>query len=173
MAGLYETWEHVTNSMPNDAQRVAFYNDYFANEQRAYEQLLKDAQENTRFEGTIAELADHFDLDPVAFSAFIDGINTSLREEIPLENLQEDTEVVLDVDLDKLYFNMLDCGAKHLQSLPQWDALRTPEQRAAIRHEWLDGRQAVSKSAAGRNDPCPCGSGKKYKKCCWAKDHAS
>ena len=23
--------------------------------------------------------------------------------------------------------------------------------------------------AAGRNDPCPCGSGKKYKKCCAAK----
>jgi predicted metal-binding transcription factor (methanogenesis marker protein 9) len=22
----------------------------------------------------------------------------------------------------------------------------------------------------GRNDPCPCGSGKKYKKCCIAKD---
>lgn len=21
----------------------------------------------------------------------------------------------------------------------------------------------------GRNDPCPCGSGKKYKKCCWPK----
>jgi len=21
----------------------------------------------------------------------------------------------------------------------------------------------------GRNDPCPCGSGKKYKSCCWAK----
>lgn len=23
---------------------------------------------------------------------------------------------------------------------------------------------------AGRNDPCPCGSGKKYKACCWNKD---
>ncbi len=22
----------------------------------------------------------------------------------------------------------------------------------------------------GRNDPCPCGSGKKYKKCCFEKD---
>ncbi|MDA3895171.1 MAG: SEC-C metal-binding domain-containing protein [Desulfobacteraceae bacterium] len=22
------------------------------------------------------------------------------------------------------------------------------------------------KSKVGRNDPCPCGSGKKYKKCC-------
>lgn len=21
----------------------------------------------------------------------------------------------------------------------------------------------------GRNDPCPCGSGKKFKSCCWAK----
>jgi preprotein translocase subunit SecA len=25
----------------------------------------------------------------------------------------------------------------------------------------------------GRNDPCPCGSGKKYKKCCMAKDQAA
>lgn len=23
---------------------------------------------------------------------------------------------------------------------------------------------------AGRNDPCPCGSGKKYKSCCWGKE---
>jgi hypothetical protein len=23
---------------------------------------------------------------------------------------------------------------------------------------------------AGRNEPCPCGSGKKYKSCCWVKD---
>ena len=23
-----------------------------------------------------------------------------------------------------------------------------------------------------RNDPCPCGSGKKYKKCCWEKEVA-
>jgi preprotein translocase subunit SecA len=32
-----------------------------------------------------------------------------------------------------------------------------------------DKRRPVRKTAAqkvGRNDPCPCGSGKKYKKCC-------
>ncbi len=28
---------------------------------------------------------------------------------------------------------------------------------------------AISVSKAGRNDPCPCGSGKKYKKCCALK----
>jgi len=27
-----------------------------------------------------------------------------------------------------------------------------------------------AEQAPGRNDPCPCGSGKKYKKCCGAKD---
>ena len=27
-------------------------------------------------------------------------------------------------------------------------------------------RTVVNKKKVGRNDPCPCGSGKKYKKCC-------
>ena len=32
------------------------------------------------------------------------------------------------------------------------------------------GSQTVHKGAkVGRNDPCPCGSGKKYKKCCGQK----
>ena len=30
----------------------------------------------------------------------------------------------------------------------------------------------MPKNAPGRNDPCPCGSGKKYKKCCLARDEA-
>lgn len=28
----------------------------------------------------------------------------------------------------------------------------------------------MAKNVAGRNDPCPCGSGNKHKKCCWGKD---
>jgi len=31
-------------------------------------------------------------------------------------------------------------------------------------------RGSLDKMKVGRNDPCPCGSGKKYKKCCWRKD---
>jgi hypothetical protein len=31
-------------------------------------------------------------------------------------------------------------------------------------------RQVVSTARIGRNDPCPCGSGKKYKKCCLGKE---
>ncbi len=30
----------------------------------------------------------------------------------------------------------------------------------------------MSMNAVGRNEPCPCGSGKKYKKCCLDRDEA-
>ena len=30
---------------------------------------------------------------------------------------------------------------------------------------------APKSAKVGRNDPCPCGSGKKYKDCCYWKDH--
>ena len=46
-----------------------------------------------------------------------------------------------------------------------------PEQDENIRDlEFLQNKQvrAVSTKKANRNDPCPCGSGKKYKKCCGA-----
>ena len=34
-------------------------------------------------------------------------------------------------------------------------------------------RPVVNKArTVGRNEYCPCGSGKKYKNCCWAKDQA-
>ncbi|MDR3585527.1 MAG: SEC-C metal-binding domain-containing protein [Desulfosporosinus sp.] len=34
----------------------------------------------------------------------------------------------------------------------------------------MDTQSIQLNSQAGRNDPCPCGSGKKYKKCCLSKD---
>ena len=34
--------------------------------------------------------------------------------------------------------------------------------------EALIDKPVVATAKVGRNDPCPCGSGKKYKKCCGA-----
>ena len=36
----------------------------------------------------------------------------------------------------------------------------------AVAHEWRQSKQSSRNTNTGRNDPCPCGSGKKYKKCC-------
>jgi len=41
---------------------------------------------------------------------------------------------------------------------------------AELRAYWQSKRQVVNLTPkVGRNDPCPCGSGKKHKKCCLAK----
>ena len=44
-----------------------------------------------------------------------------------------------------------------------------PERPAPSTADGHTIRRAVAR--VGRNDPCPCGSGKKYKKCCIDKDH--
>jgi hypothetical protein len=44
-----------------------------------------------------------------------------------------------------------------------WACFRPPEESLA---EPLGGVPSVRASRVGRNDPCPCGSGRKYKKCC-------
>ena len=41
--------------------------------------------------------------------------------------------------------------------LSEGEEIQGPAKQAPVRH---DGPKV------GRNDPCPCGSGKKYKKCC-------
>ena len=69
--------------------------------------------------------------------------------------------------LDKLYYNMLNAKAKWLYGLEEWDDLLPEEQRLEIKKQFNEDHRAVSHKV-GRNDPCPCGSGKKYKKCCGA-----
>ena len=104
-------------------------------------------------------------MDPVTFMGFLDRINTSLSEELDLEQLNEDSAITLTIDYEKLYYNMLKAKADWLYTLPQWDKLLSGEKRREIRLKLhADSRITVEK--IGRNDPCPCGSGKKYKKCC-------
>ncbi|MCX7843447.1 MAG: SEC-C metal-binding domain-containing protein, partial [Clostridia bacterium] len=106
-----------------------------------------------------------FNMDTVTMTGFIDGINTSLVKSIDLESLTEESSIKLEVDFEKLYYNMLDAKADWLYNLPQWEDVLPVEKRTEIRKEYNKSKTAVS-NKVGRNEPCPCGSGKKYKKCC-------
>jgi preprotein translocase subunit SecA len=44
-----------------------------------------------------------------------------------------------------------------------------PEERKILENKEQSFKKAQPLKKPGRNDPCPCGSGKKYKKCCWPK----
>ncbi|MBQ6537859.1 MAG: SEC-C domain-containing protein, partial [Eubacterium sp.] len=98
---------------------------------------------------------------------FLDGINDSLKTPNPIEEMEEDTEVALDIDLELLYKNMVDNNAEWLYTLPQWEPLLTPERRKELyKEQKASGTIRKENRKIGRNDPCPCGSGKKYKQCC-------
>ncbi|MDE8735483.1 SEC-C metal-binding domain-containing protein, partial [Eubacteriales bacterium DFI.9.88] len=92
--------------------------------------------------------------------------NSSLRKGNDVENYGEDSEVELDIDLEKLYYNMLAADADYLYGLPQWEKLLSEEKRQEFVKAYKKSKTVVKGEKIGRNDPCPCGSGKKYKNCC-------
>ncbi|HFC36155.1 MAG TPA: preprotein translocase subunit SecA, partial [Candidatus Moranbacteria bacterium] len=60
-------------------------------------------------------------------------------------------------------------GAK--DQVEQFGALKKMQENASSNKQGENVKQQplVSDKTVGRNDPCPCGSGKKYKKCCGLK----
>ena len=109
---------------------------------------------------------EKYGVDLMTMVAFLDGINDSLQEKNPLDTMEEDTEVNLNYDKDLLYKNMVEAKAEWLYTLPQWDKLLPEERRKELYKEQKLSKTVVKGPKVGRNDPCPCGSGKKYKKCC-------
>ena len=97
---------------------------------------------------------------------FLDGINDSLKEPNPIEEMDENTSVNLGYDKEKLYYNMVEAKASWLYELPMWDNLLSAERRKELYKEQKSSSTIVKEKKVYPNDPCPCGSGKKYKKCC-------
>ena len=97
---------------------------------------------------------------------FLDGIDESLKEPNPIEIMDEDTVVSLAFDKEKLYKNMVAAKADWLYELPQWKEIYSEEELKKLYKEQKESTTIRKEKKIGRNDPCPCGSGKKYKKCC-------
>ena len=64
------------------------------------------------------------------------------------------------------YTHLVDAKADWLYELPQWEKIFDEETRKRLYREQKSSVTIRKPKKIGRNDPCPCGSGKKYKKCC-------
>ena len=137
---------------------------YFQKEKEIYQQLLKNPDEEVK--GTVKELADKYSVDIMTMTGFLDGINDSLKAANPIEEMEEDTEVSLGFDKELLYKNMVAAGADWLYELPEWEEIFDEDKRKALYKEQKSSTTIVKPEKIYPNDPCPCGSGKKYKKCC-------
>lgn len=145
-----------------DLQRL--WTAYFQKEKEIYSQLLKNPDEIV--EGTVKELAEKYNIDIMTMTGFLDGINDSLREANPIEEMEEDTKVNLGFDKELLYKNMVGADAEWLYNLEEWNDIFDEEKRKALYKEQKSSTTIVKGEKIYPNDPCPCGSGKKYKKCC-------
>lgn len=166
---LLENWQKIAyNQNQSQADLQRFWQNYFLLEKGIYEQLLDDP--DTEVKGTVKELAEKYNIEVMPMVGFLDGINESLVTPNPIETMEEDTVVSLKFDKEKLYKNMIDAKADWLYGLPQWEKIFDEETLKSLTKEAKNMHTVVrSEKKVGRNDPCPCGSGKKYKFCCGKK----
>jgi len=163
---LYEDW--LKQAYDNKGQSVkSLWDEYMPQEQAIYENILENKTD--KITGTVKELAKKFNMSIPFVCGFIDGINDAIKEPIVMENLKEDDEVTLNIDFEVLYKKMVEYKADHLYSLPQWNSVFDEYKRKALFEDQKNSGTFVrGQGKIGRNDPCPCQSGKKYKKCCGA-----
>lgn len=163
--GLLQDWRDTAYSQETDKKQLEkFWQDYFMQEKGIYEQLLADP--DTVVTGTVAELAEKYGVSVQIMTGFLDGINDSLKQANPIEEMDENTQVNLGFDKELLYKNMVDAKADWLYGLPAWDDIYSKEEQKKLYLEAKKMNTIVKPKKIGRNDPCPCGSGKKYKYCC-------
>ena len=162
---LLEKWQKIAyNEKLDQGELQRFWQRYFLLEKGVYEQLLTNPDEVV--EGTVKELADKYNLDILEMAGFLDGINDSLVTPNPIETMEEDTKVSLAFDKANLYKNMVAAKADWLYELPMWENIFDEETRKALYLEEKKSGTVIVGKKVGRNEPCPCGSGKKYKHCC-------
>ena len=163
--GLLKDWrDHAYGLDDRTPEGKKFWLNYFQIEKGIYEQILKDP--TAVITGSVKTLADVYKTDIMPMVGFLDGIDDSLKQSNNLEEITEDSEVTIDIDLEKLYMNMVACNAEWLYTLPEWDNIFDKEKRDELYKQEKSSHTIVKTKKIGRNDPCPCGSGLKYKKCC-------
>ena len=163
---LLENWRNIAyGDGLDDKKREELWSGYFAIEKGIYEQILSNPTEVV--EGTVKELAEKYNTEILIMTGFLDGINESLKGyENQIETMDENTVVKIEIDPEKLYWNMVEAKADWLYNLPQWDAILTPEKRKELYRNQKASGTVRNEHKIYPNDPGPCGSGKKYKKCC-------
>ena len=165
---LLKTWRDMAYSATaNKGDMQSLWAVYFQKENDIYAQLLKNPDEVVK--GTVKELAEKYGVDIMTMTGFLDGINDSLKEQNPIEEMEEDTEVNLGFDKELLYKNMVAAQADWLYELPEWEDIFDEATRKELYRIQKLSTTVVKPEKIYPNDPCPCGSGKKYKKCCGKK----
>lgn len=190
-AVYYSAWENIFSDRANQEA----VNLYYELETEAYKKIL--SEKRNLLEGDFEDLARElgFGGNEYIFVGFVEGMLGAVKgllnpeaQNVPADQLKEaagemkaDNQIYLkkieigsnpklkiDIDFEKLFFEMRRAKAPWLYDLKEWDEIISPEERRELVMKLHEASRAKS-NKVGRNEPCPCGSGKKYKQCCGRK----
>jgi len=167
MSSLYEEWIQTSRGS-NGLPAQKYWKAYAPREQKIYESMLT-TKTNT-IKTTIADFTKEHELQMFEAVGFFDGIADALNGELDVENLNADSVVDVSFEFENLFRKMVEYKAKHLFLLPAWNDIIEPERQKELMKEQQQSGTVVKDKKVNRNDPCPCASGKKYKKCCGFDD---
>ena len=161
---LFEEWKELIENQTEESF-PEFWKEYSEAETKIYSSILDDP--TAKMTGTLGELAAKFEVRPVIFEGFLDGINDSIVNKNDFENMDENSQVEIEIIPETLFYNMIAADADYLYSLPQWVDILGEEKMKELAKKYKNSKTVRREQPkVGRNDPCPCGSGKKYKHCC-------
>lgn len=160
---LYEQWKELIENQTEETFEE-FWEEYAGAETKLYSAILDDPAK--KIEGALGELAAENEIRPVIYMGFLDGIDTSLKKSQDFQSFDENSKVEIEIEPETLFYNMLAAGADYLYGLPQWEDILGLDKMKEIAKKYKQSKTVVKEKKIGRNEPCPCGSGKKYKHCC-------
>ncbi|NLC66997.1 MAG: hypothetical protein GX752_08755 [Clostridium sp.] len=163
---LYKKWNDMVVEYVKTKGEKAFWDEYSSIEEKLYSDVLKDKLSGKEeFSIIIQDKSEKLKVREEFIMGFLDGINDSLEKPLDLEKIKKDDIIKLNINFEKLYYNMVDAKAEYLYNLKEWEDILDDEKRKELFKEGRESKTVVNENKVGRNDPCPCGSGKKYKKC--------
>ena len=105
-----------------------------------------------------------------------DVLRLSLRVHLPVSSEEEQQQQISEADerranqrkQQRLHTGRQEVGGSEEDARRAAQAAAVQQQQGAVNHTPIRRDPKI-----GRNDPCPCGSGKKYKNCCGANEQVS
>ena len=140
------TREGLKRRIRNDASMIEYFQEGLALGETRDEDLSKDAAEALDF---LLQIYAHLEKYRASFDTEDDG-------EIPFEESGKLLDKVEDSIADHIARIHLGLKAARKKAAQKGDIPRSVQEK-----KW-----EAAGTKVGRNDPCPCGSGRKYKKCC-------
>ena len=144
----------------------------FANVEGMPENAMREVEKVILLQNIDKKWMDHLD-DMDELRDYI-GLNSyAQRDPVAMYRIQG-SEI-----FDQMILDIRESTVRQLLSvMPRKQATERVQVANPVTAGFADGRKAtqkrpVSSEKVGRNDPCPCGSGKKYKKCCGINSNSS